>query len=152
MPCNYANYPANWKTEIRPAILRRAGEVRQGKSVVVQARCEQCGAENHSCGYRGVDGAWHDSRHIIDVLERTGQDMFDSDGPLSHCWDGYGNPTRPTRIVLTVSHTDHDTTNNRPDNLRALCQRCHLAHDKALHMANARETRREKTMQIEMQF
>jgi hypothetical protein len=25
MPINYKEYPANWKTEIRPSILERAG-------------------------------------------------------------------------------------------------------------------------------
>ena len=36
MPINYKNYPPEWKTRIRPAILARAGN-----------RCEQCGAANH---------------------------------------------------------------------------------------------------------
>lgn len=36
MPCDYSRYPANWKTEIRPRILERAGH-----------RCEWCGAENY---------------------------------------------------------------------------------------------------------
>lgn len=35
MPCDYNLYPPNWKTEIRPRILKRAGN-----------RCEFCGAEN----------------------------------------------------------------------------------------------------------
>jgi len=36
MPINYSKYPPNWKTEIRPRILKRAGN-----------RCEFCGAENY---------------------------------------------------------------------------------------------------------
>ena len=31
------------------------------------------------------------------------------------------------------AHRDHDPTNNRPGNLAALCQRCHLLHDRAEH-------------------
>ena len=36
MPIDYKNYPDNWKTEIRPATLKRAGN-----------KCENCGAENY---------------------------------------------------------------------------------------------------------
>jgi hypothetical protein len=42
MPIDYKNYPANWKTEIRPAILQRA-----------QNKCEQCGVKNASLILRG---------------------------------------------------------------------------------------------------
>jgi hypothetical protein len=30
-----------------------------------------------------------------------------------------------TKVVLAAAHLDHDPTNNRPRNLKALCQRCH---------------------------
>ena len=36
MPCNYLEYPPKWKSEIRPRILKRAGN-----------KCEFCGAENY---------------------------------------------------------------------------------------------------------
>lgn len=45
-PENRARYPANWKTEIRPAILARAGN-----------KCEGCGLENHSHIMRPVSGS-----------------------------------------------------------------------------------------------
>jgi 5-methylcytosine-specific restriction endonuclease McrA len=49
MPINYAEYPKNWFTEIRPAALKRAGEVRNENGTIrVEARCENCGVENHS--------------------------------------------------------------------------------------------------------
>ena len=38
-----------------------------------------------------------------------------------------------TRVVLASCHLDHDPTNNRPRNLAALCQRCHMRHDAAAH-------------------
>ncbi len=37
MPCDYSKYPKNWKTVIRPDILKRAGN-----------KCEQCGALNYT--------------------------------------------------------------------------------------------------------
>lgn len=51
MPINYKEYPPNWFTEIRPACLKRAGEVRDADGkIVTEARCENegCGVENHS--------------------------------------------------------------------------------------------------------
>ena len=44
-------------------------------------------------------------------------------------------------VVLTVAHLDHQPENNdEAVNLRALCQRCHLAHDRPVHVVNARRT------------
>lgn len=53
-----------------------------------------------------------------------------------------------SRIVLTIAHLDHDVTNNKADNLKALCQRCHLRHDAKLHAENARKTRERKSGQM----
>ena len=41
------------------------------------------------------------------------------------------------RIVLTVAHLDHHPQNCSPDNLKALCQRCHSRYD-ARHRAETR--------------
>ncbi len=61
-------------------------------------------------------------------------------------------PTRPAgptwnrscgcgrRVVLAAAHLDHDPTNNRLRNLRSLCQRCHLIHDRPHHLAQRRIT------------
>lgn len=51
---------------------------------------------------------------------------------------------RVIRIVLTVAHLDHNPANNGDDNLRHLCQPCHLRWDVKHHMRNAAETRRRK--------
>jgi hypothetical protein len=40
-----------------------------------------------------------------------------------------------TRVVLAAAHLDGDPTNNRMKNLRALCQRCHMLHDRPHHLA-----------------
>lgn len=48
---------------------------------------------------------------------------------------------RVVRVVLTIAHLNHDPSDNRDENLRALCQWCHLRHDRPFHYANARRTR-----------
>ncbi len=39
------------------------------------------------------------------------------------------HPVTGSRVALTIAHLDHDPGNNTPDNLLALCQRCHNAYD-----------------------
>ena len=46
------------------------------------------------------------------------------------------------KIVLTVAHLNHIPEDCRADNLKAMCQRCHLRYDQKLHVENARKTRR----------
>ena len=41
---------------------------------------------------------------------------------------------RVTRVVLAAAHLDNNPRNNRLQNLRALCQRCHLLHDRSYHL------------------
>src|SRR5206468_2733859 len=41
---------------------------------------------------------------------------------------------RTTRIVLAAAHVNHDPTRSGRRNLRAWCQACHLAHDRASHL------------------
>ena len=57
--------------------------------------------------------------------------------------NGQPHPVTGSKVVLTTAHV-HD---HRPEaasllNLAALCQRCHLNHDKLLHQQNANATRR----------
>jgi 5-methylcytosine-specific restriction endonuclease McrA len=52
------------------------------------------------------------------------------------------HPVTGSRVVLTVAHLDHNPQNCADDNLRALCQRCHLTYDARHHAQNAAITRR----------
>lgn len=54
------------------------------------------------------------------------------------------HPVTGSKVVLTVAHLDHDTTHNSDDNLKALCQRCHLAYDAKMHAVNSAKTRKQK--------
>jgi len=96
---------------VRARIRERAGH-----------RCEFCGIENGSIGRRRRDGSferWEGTEAEVGALEGV----------------------RLTRIVLTIAHLDHRPENNDDSNLRALCQRCHLLHDREQHLQNARDTR-----------
>jgi hypothetical protein len=42
--------------------------------------------------------------------------------------------------VLAAAHLDHDPRNNRLRNLKSLCQRCHMIHDRPHHLAQRRIT------------
>ena len=57
---------------------------------------------------------------------------------------GQPNPITGSTVVLSVAHLDHDPSNCADDNLRALCQRCHLNYDHDEHIFNAGITRRRK--------
>lgn len=94
MPVDYADYAPNWFSEIRPAILRRAGGRCEGSP-----RYPDCRAE-----------------------------------------DGQPHPVTGSRVSLAVAHLDHDRRNDDPTNLRALCQRCHLAHDVRQRAGNRKRT------------
>lgn len=65
-------------------------------------------------------------------------------------WCGAENyqphPVTRSKVVLTVAHLDHDPQNCADENLKALCQRCHLHYDRDHHARNAAETRRKKKL------
>lgn len=70
--------------------------------------CEHCGAEN---GYRYETATYSMQLSLFGELVTLGFKIT-------------------KKIVLNIAHMDRDRTNNRFWNLKALCQRCHLAHDK----------------------
>jgi hypothetical protein len=132
MPINYNDYPSNWKSQIRPYILARA-----------KNRCEFCKVKNYASGVRGIDGKLYSWEYIEEKLERHGIDLFDD--VLANGLNKDGT-AKVIKIVLTVAHIDHDITNNNYRNLKALCQRCHLHHDKFQH----KQTRQKGKKQLEL--
>lgn len=133
MPIDYKNYPKNWKSEIRPAILERANN-----------KCEFCGVENNIAIFRGT---------IIgkEVYQRDNGAVYDADNSEFLFNDYYAEIEAPEtrkaiKVVLTVAHLDHDTTNNDPSNLKALCQRCHNRYDMKQRVHN----RKSKPNQTEL--
>lgn len=60
------------------------------------------------------------------------------------------HPITGSNVVLTVSHTDNDKTNNSFFNLKALCQKCHNTHDVPYRKENRRKTMLAKTKQQQL--
>ena len=132
-PENRASYPANWK-EIRAAILDRANNC-----------CEQCKVPNRERIARG-DGRF-DGTYMMNDAEVYCADTGESLGQVrmsDYCVKNMVD------IVLTIAHLDHVPENCAPENLKALCQRCHLRYDAAHHAETARVTRRKKLSNMEL--
>ena len=64
--------------------------------------------------------------------------------------NGQPNPVTGSVVVLTVAHMDHTPENCAEENLKALCQRCHLNYDRKQHVANAARNRRLKLNNLEL--
>lgn len=122
-PEDKPRYPANWR-EIRAAVIERAGN-----------HCEWCGVENHQYGSRDKNGTFHSNLEIREMGHKEIEFLF---GDLT---------PKEIRIVLTIAHLDHTPENCAPDNLAALCQKCHLNYDAQYHAMRRMETRA-KALQV----
>lgn len=56
-------------------------------------------------------------------------------GERCNAENGQEHPITGSTVVLTVAHLDHTPENCSDDNLRAMCQRCHLRYDAHHHRA-----------------
>jgi len=109
MPINYKNYPANWLSEIRPRIMKRAND-----------KCEICGLSHKQIVFAikiYVNNKWR-SIWFSSINDAKREDL-------------YGN-MKKVKVIITIAHLDHDASNiNVPDErLKAMCQICHLRYDK----------------------
>ena len=124
MPIDYKKYPANWKSEIRPDILKRA-----------ENKCEFCKVKNYDIVFRGIINK---NQPTEKEVYQTGEAyVYDANNGTflfkdyyADIWPSSGDMNQTAiKIVLTIAHLDHDIMNNDYSNLRALCQRCHNRHD-----------------------
>jgi hypothetical protein len=89
-----------------------------------KGRCQRCGRPHgHEVLHLGDgrwwdedEGAWRNGRGRR-LVRRPADDIV----------------VRTTRVVLAAAHLDHDPSNSRLRNLKALCQRCHMLHDGEEH-------------------
>ncbi len=99
-------------------------------------RCERCGRPREATLRCLPDGRWFCERSGTwrDVRNRPARwpDLLDAAG------------LRTTKAVLAAAHLNHDPRDNRLRNLHALCQRCHLLHDRAHHRAQRWKTLRRR--------
>ncbi|MER0240129.1 hypothetical protein [Fulvimarina sp. MAC8] len=119
-------YPIDWAELSRSIRFRRA-----------KGRCEHCARPHGATVCHLGDGRWYDEEAAT--------------------WrDGKGRKLRTnlpapeslpaefaasfTRVSLACAHLDHDVANNEPANLAALCQRCHMIHDRPHHLARRKIT------------
>jgi len=118
------HYGKIWRTVIRPRILARAGN-----------KCEQCYKPNRKrvsvISLPGVGQFWRlrASDAWVRCIDAT---AFPSSIMYRTFSDGV-RAARRIRVVLTVAHLNHVAGDDRDENLKALCQWCHLNYDLAHH-------------------
>ena len=100
-------YPPHWRELSSHVRFERA-----------EGRCQRCGRPHLVLLRCLPDGRWFDEQAAT-WRDRRGRparwpDLMEA------------NRFRVTRVVLAAAHLDSDPTNNRLNNLRALCQRCHM--------------------------
>ena len=122
-------YPRDWK-QITAGIRLRTNNA-----------CAQCRAPNGETIVRDDERKVYVLPHGETFDARTGAFVGYTRGSEL---DG-----RSVRVVLTVAHLDHDETNNADDNLAALCQKCHLAHDRDDNHRRAQASRSAKRERID---
>ena len=114
MPIDYANYPPDFKEISRRIRFDRAG-----------GKCENCGIANYTV-IEYVD----DVRESITLFEKFKHARAYANLKNSQYMRVGNKGVWFSVVILTTAHLDHDTWNSDDDNLRALCQRCHLTHDR----------------------
>lgn len=75
-----------------------------------------------------------------------GNDLF----PTCRAANGEPHPETRSKVVLTIGHMNHTESDCRDENLKAWCQRCHLAWDAPRHRLNSSITRAEKQGQSDL--
>jgi hypothetical protein len=120
-----ALYPVNWRDLSHRVRFERAG-----------GRCQGCGRP-HLTRIRCLpDGRW------FDEAARTWRDRRGRPARWPDLLEATGS--RMTRVVLSAAHLDSNPRNNRLANLKSLCQRCHMLHDRPHHLAQRRLTYRRR--------
>jgi hypothetical protein len=108
-------YPPNWRA--------LSDEIR---FTVADGRCQRC-ARPHGATLKVLpDGRWFDPDRRT-WRDGRGRDAAWPDMEATIGW-------RMTKVVLAAAHWDGNPGHNRRRNLRALCQRCHLIHDRPRHL------------------
>ena len=119
-------YPIDWRELSAVVRFERAG-----------GKCEACGRPHGKMISHLGDGRWFDPESEV-WRDGQGREIGWVD------YRDYSGVLRRTKVVLATAHRNHDPTDNRPGNLKALCQRCHLLHDREEHRRQRRLTYRKR--------
>ncbi len=103
---------------------------------------------------------WEEISHRIRFVRAGGRCEGSPRYPDCRARDGRPHPVTGSIVVLTTAHLGvekpdgtpgdkHDKMDCREENLRAWCQRCHLAFDREDHIAAASLTRGRKRREAE---
>jgi 5-methylcytosine-specific restriction endonuclease McrA len=133
MPIDYNLYHPKWKL-IRRLVLKRARHT-----------CEGCGIPNYAVGYRNEEGRFKPTYGNV-VHDLAGQGIsypsmrritYKEAKDIADLINEYEdeNQVHYFVIVITIAHLDQNINNNRFQNLKALCQKCHLAHDRRFRIS-----------------
>ncbi len=124
-------YPIDWRELSRLIRFGRA-----------KGACERCGRPHGARVTHLGEGTWWDAQRRAwrDGRGRRVRGL-PQPGELGQVQLGLAGLAEPTllpplpvtRVVLASAHLDHDPGHNRLRNLAALCQRCHMLHDRARH-------------------
>lgn len=117
-PENRFFYPIDW--------AQLSDVIRFGRA---QGCCEGCGRPHGQLVFHLGDGRWWDAAA---KTWRSSRGRPLKLAPLECLSADTGLQT--TRVYLACAHLDHDPGNNDPRNLKALCQRCHILHDRTEHL------------------
>lgn len=102
MPVNYKLYPPTWHSDIRPAVLKRAGN-----------KCEVCGVVNSDFVFRGFWGGMEVFQDANGNVYKTSNGEFITQGFDLDIEPSSGDENQQAiKIVLTIAHLDHDINNN----------------------------------------
>lgn len=118
MPIDYKKYPANWKDEIRPRILKRAN-----------FKCEECGRK-HKSHY--TQSNWWQFGELDEFAIKY----------------SIAAGIKIVRIILTIAHLDQNINNNADENLKALCQKCHLNLDRPFNILKRKISKANKAVTL----
>jgi hypothetical protein len=114
-------YPRDWPEISRRVRFERAGGI-----------CQRCGRPHGATVRCLPDGRWFDT---------SCRSWRNGRGRAARCPDLVEViQERQTRVILAAAHLDHNPGNNRKRNLKSLCQRCHMIHDRPYHLAQRRIT------------
>ncbi len=104
-------------------------------------RCEQCHVANGDAIVRGIEK----DAGTFQRFEGDGEVFAAEDGRLlGYCKASEFCGCKWTRVVLAIVRLDTVHENVSDDQLKALCQRCRLAHDAERRRVNAAATHRSR--------